>query len=151
MASPNGLSLGLLAAVFDLPASVEPPVARGERRERRGRVRTGESERGEWAVRRIMVRFLEAPRRLLPFSTRATFPPPPPALASAWPRKNGRVERSRQAKFFRHLGCFKNRAMQGIFFHLGYQTTIFWPNSCEPAIVVNQPGMHKKGVCGRRK
>jgi hypothetical protein len=34
-------------AVFDLPTGVEPPVAGGERREMRGRVRTSESERGE--------------------------------------------------------------------------------------------------------
>jgi hypothetical protein len=33
--------------VFDLPTGVEPTVARGERREMRGRVRMGESERGE--------------------------------------------------------------------------------------------------------
>jgi hypothetical protein len=37
MASQNVLSSGLLATVFDLPAAVEPPVARGARRERRGR------------------------------------------------------------------------------------------------------------------
>jgi hypothetical protein len=46
MASPNGLSSVLLAVVFDLPAVVEPPLARGERRERRGQVIMGEM-RGE--------------------------------------------------------------------------------------------------------
>jgi hypothetical protein len=84
MTSPNVLSSGLLA-VFDLPGGVEPPVARGERRERRGRVRTGESERGELAVRGIMARLLEASRHLPPFPTCAAFPPT--ALDSAWLRK----------------------------------------------------------------
>jgi hypothetical protein len=36
MASPYVLPSSLLAAVFDLPVGVEPPVAIGERRERRG-------------------------------------------------------------------------------------------------------------------
>ena len=58
MAFLNVASAVVLAVVFDLPATVQPPVARGERRERRGRVRTGESERGVEVVRGFMARFL---------------------------------------------------------------------------------------------
>jgi hypothetical protein len=75
MASPNVLFSGQLAAVFDLPAGGE----------RRGRARTRKSDRREWTV--IV---LEVSRRFPPLPPRAIFPPP--KLASAWPRKSGRIE-----------------------------------------------------------
>jgi hypothetical protein len=69
MVSPNGLSSGLLAVVFDLPVAVQPLVVRGERRKRRGQVRTGESERGEWTMRGIMPRLLQVSRHFPSFPT----------------------------------------------------------------------------------
>jgi hypothetical protein len=50
MPSLNVVSLVLLAVVFDLPVAVQPSMARGDRSERRGWVRTCESERerGWW-------------------------------------------------------------------------------------------------------
>jgi hypothetical protein len=57
MVSPNADSIVVLAVVFDLTATVQPPVARGESREMKQQVR---GKRGEG----IMARFVEVSRRL---------------------------------------------------------------------------------------
>jgi hypothetical protein len=105
MVSPNDGSSVILTVVFDLPVAVQPPVERGERRDRRGRVRTSESERLEGAMRGFMARFLETPQRLLLFSTRASPLPP-------------------RARFWLHLSYFENRVVQEIFISVAYQTPI---------------------------
>jgi hypothetical protein len=61
------------AGIFDLPTVVQPLVTRGERRERRVRVRITECERGERAVSGFMARFLGMSRCLPLFATRACF------------------------------------------------------------------------------
>ena len=47
LADGRGPPAVVLVVVFDLPAAVQPPVVRGERRRRIRRARTEESERGE--------------------------------------------------------------------------------------------------------
>jgi hypothetical protein len=56
----------------------------------------------------------------------------PLALASASPRKTPESSVLIGPCFPLHLGCFENHVLQGIFFLMDYQTTVFWPNSCEP-------------------
>jgi hypothetical protein len=55
-ASRNGRSSVLLAPIFDLPAVVYHPVARGERREMIVQVK--HAREGEGVVRGLMARFL---------------------------------------------------------------------------------------------